>query len=219
MLSPTARERSLRRTFPGRYGQIRSAFIAPKFEPSRFEAAFANCERTVFDGKDVGSLDVLDELERNDEWNVVNDASFVRAMTEMPLRDSRKALRYLFGINARSQTGVDVIRKDKCSVEHILPQSETHWKDWTAFNSVNAADWVFRTGNLVVVARRENRTDPEFNRNFAAKRRAFQDSALSMPRRVADKYEDRSPQAIDRRSRQLAKAAATTWEFARAGRV
>ena len=183
MLSPTARERSLRRTFPGRYGQIRSAFIAPKFEPSRFEAAFANCARTVFDGKDVGSLDVLDELERNDEWDVANDASFVCAMTEMPLRDSRKALRYLFGINARSQTGADVIRKDKCYVEHILPQSETHWKDWR---------------------------DPEFNRNFAAKRRAFQDSVLLMPRRVADKYEDWSPQAIDRRSRQLAKAAATT---------
>ena len=198
---------------------MRTAFIAPKFEPSRFEAAFANCAQAVFKGKDLGSLDVLDELARNDEWNVLNDATFVRHMTEMQLRDSRKALRYLFGINAQGQTGSDAIREDKCSVEHVLPQSEMHWKDWTEFTTVNAEDWVYRTGNLVVVSRRENRGGPEFNRNFAAKRRAFHDSPLLMARDVAASYEAWSPQAIDARSQQLAKAAVAIWQFVRTRRA
>ena len=128
---------------------MRTAFVAPKFEPSRFEAAFADSAQNVFEGTDLRSLDILEELERNDEWGVINDASFIRRMTEMEFRDSKKALRYLFGINARNQPGSDILREDRCTVEHILPQSEMHWKGWTGFKNFNVEDWVYRTGNLV----------------------------------------------------------------------
>ena len=198
---------------------MRTAFAAPKFEPSRFEAAFANCALTVFGGVDIDSMDVLEELERNDEWGVVNDSNFIRRMTEMEFRDMTKARRYLFGINARKQVGSDVLREDRCSVEHILPQSDTHWKSWTGFENVDAGSWVYRTGNMVVVSRRENRAGTEFNRNFEAKKLAFKDSPLQMPRDVANTSGDWTPEAIKRRSQRLAMDAAATWRFSSKRRV
>ena len=198
---------------------MRTAFVAPKFEPSRFETAFANCAQAVFEGTDLYSLGIWKELERNDEWNIISDANFIRRMEEMEIRDNKKALRYLFGINARKQPGSDIIREDRCGVEHILPQSASYWKSWAGFRDGDARDWVYRTGNLVVVSKRENRSGAEFNRSFSAKKRAFNDSPLLMPRSVADAHDDWSPQAVDVRSRQLAREAADTWKFSRAKRI
>lgn len=198
---------------------MRTAFVASKFEPSRFEAAFANCAQAVFKGTDLHSLDILNELESNDELNVINNKSFIRRMTDIEIRDNKKALRYLFGINARNHRGSDVIREDRCSVEHILPQSEVYWNGWTGFKNTSAEDWVYRTGNLVVVSGRENRAGAEFNRNFSAKKRVFDASSLQMPRAVAETYDEWTPHAVEERSRQLAKEAATTWQFSRSGKA
>ena len=198
---------------------MRTEFVAPKFEPSRFEVAFANSARNVFGAADFGSLDVMDELERNDEWKVIDDALFIRRMTDMEIRDVRKARRYLFGINAKEQGGSDILREDRCTIEHVLPESEAHWKDWTGFKDANAGDWVHRTGNLVVTSGRENRSGAEFNRSFAAKKRAFEDSPLLMPRTLAETYDEWTPKAVKIRSRNLAREAAATWQFSSAGRI
>lgn len=194
---------------------MRTAFVAPKFEPSKFEAAFANYAQTVFEGTDIYSLDILKELERNDEWNVINDEHFIRDMTDIELRDNKKARRYLFGINARIQAGSDILREDRCSVEHILPQSQSHWGSWIGFGNVTPEDWIYRTGNLVIVSNRENRSGTEFNRNFDAKQNVFKNSSIQMPREVADMYDEWTPKIIKKRSRQLAKHAAQTWQFSR----
>ena len=194
---------------------MRTAFVAPKFEPYTFEAAFANCAQTIFEGTDIYSLDILKKLERNDEWNVINDRHFIRSMADMELRDSKKALRYLFGINAKIQVGSDVLREDRCSVEHILPQSQSHWGSWTEFENGTHGDWVYRTGNLVIVSNRENKSDAEFNRNFDAKKNVFENSPIQMTRQVADKYAKWTPKIIEKRSRQLAMEAARTWQFSR----
>ena len=198
---------------------MRTAFVAPKFEPSWFETAFANLAKTVFERGDTGSLDILDELERNDELAVLDNASFIRRMSELQLRDNKKALRYLFGINARNQAGSDALREDGCSVEHVLPVSDDHWKGWTGFRNENAEEWIYRTGNLVVVSRRENRGGANYNRNFGSKKRALADSALLMARTVSENYEEWTPEVIEKRSRELAREAAETWSFSRRGRA
>ena len=192
---------------------MRTAFVAPKFEPSRFEAAFANRAKNVFRGSDLESLDIMEELLSNDEWNVIDDANFIQHMTEVEFRDNKKARRYLFAINARNQVGSDVLREDKCTVEHVLPQSEVHWKGWPGFKEGDAGNWVYRPGNMLVVSKRENRSSAEYNGSFEAKKRAFADSALQMPRKLAADYQDWTPAAVRRRSRVLAKEAARTWQF------
>lgn len=168
---------------------MRGVFVTSPFRPSRIEASLANCAKTVFNGTDFDSLDIMGCLERNDAFDVIDDQSFIRRMTDMELRgntrsSNSKALRYLFGINAQQQVGSDALQMGKCSVEHVLPQSEKHWQGWTGFTS--PAEWVHRTGNLVVASRRENRGDFEFNASFGAKKRALAESPLLMARTLAE---------------------------------
>ena len=191
---------------------MRTAFVAQKFEPSKFEAAFSNCAKVVFEGSDLYSLDIMDELERNDELGVISNANFVRRMSVVEFKDNKRALRYLFGINARDQVGSDVLREDRCSVEHVLPQSDVHWDGWSGFEGETKGNWIYRTGNMLVVPKGENRSSAEHNYNFAAKKRAFAESTLQMPRAVAA-CEEWTPAVVDQRSRMLAKKAAATWQF------
>jgi len=199
---------------------MRAAFVTSTFRPSRIEEALAMCAQNVFMGTDLGSLDIMDDLEDSDPFGVVDDARFIRLMTDMELRSShrssnQKALRYLFGINAHQQRGSDALQIGGCSVEHVLPQSETYWPSWTGFKGVNPAELVHRTGNLVVVSRRENRGGFEFNASFAAKRRALAESPLLMARNVAKDHEEWTPGVIKKRSERLARAAARIWTFRR----
>lgn len=194
---------------------MRTAFVAPKFEPSRFETAFANCAKNVFQGHDLASLDIMDEIESNDEWSVINDANFIRRMVEVEFRDNKKPLRYLFAINAGNQVGSEALREDRCSVEHVLPQSKVHWKGWSGFTEGDAENWIYRPGNMVVIPKRENRSSAEYNRNFAAKKHAFAASTLQMPRSLAADYDDWTSEAVEKRSRTLAQEAATIWRFIR----
>lgn len=195
---------------------MRTAFVSSTFRSSRFEEALANSATTVFAGADIGSLDIMDALEQCDAFGVIDDSSFIRRMTDMELPDNPKALRYLFGINTHEQRGSDVLRQDRCSVEHVLPQSNMYWHGWRGFKDVNPADWVYRTGNLVVVSGRENLGSVDFNTNFTAKKHAFGESALAMARGVAADHDEWTPQVIEKRSRQLARQAAAIWKFRRA---
>ena len=200
---------------------MRAAFVTSTFRPSRIEEALAKCAKTVFAGNDLGSLEILDNLEQSDAFDVVNNASFIRRMTDMEFRSNtrssnQKALRYLFGINAQQQRGSDALQIGGCSVEHVLPQSEMYWPGWAGFKGVNPTDWVYRTGNLVVISRRENRGEFEFNANFTAKKRALAESPLLMARNLAKDHDEWNPGVIEKRSRQLAEAASRIWKFHRA---
>ena len=195
---------------------MRGVFVTPTFRPSRIEEALARCAKAVFTGTDIESLDILDDLVRCDAFDVVSDSRFIRRMTEMEMRSNTKSRRYLFGINAHQQRGSDVLREGQCSVEHVLPQSSVYWPGWVGFRDVDPAGWVYRTGNLVVISQRENRGGPDFNANFAAKKRGFSDSSPKMARDVAKKHDDWAPNTIEKRSRQLARAAANVWSFSRA---
>ena len=199
---------------------MRAAFVTSTFRPSRIEEPLAMCAQKVFVGTGFRSLDIMDDLEANDPFGVVDDANFVRRMTAMELRSNnrssnQKALRYLFGLNAHQQRGSDALQISGCSVEHVLPRSETYWPNWTGFKGEHPALWVHRTGNLVVVSRRENRGGFEFNANFGAKKRALAESPLLMARNLAEDHDEWTPAVIEKRSKQLAVAAKGIWAFRR----
>ncbi len=196
---------------------MRTAFIAPKFEPSRFDKEFSDSARDVFVGNDLDSLDIFEVLKNNDEWNVCNKTNFIKKMTEVEFRNDRdkKPMSYLFGINAQEQKGSDALRMQGCSVEHILPKSDQHSSLWSAFQKTNVEQWVYRTGNLVVISKRENQPGATFNQSYNEKKRLFEQSAVQMARDIAAKYQDWTPQVISERSEMLAKVAANVWSFSR----
>ena len=195
---------------------MRSVFVTISFRPSIFAKPLVECAQTVFMDTNLESLDIADDLERNDAFGVLEDSSFIQHMTDMRMSNNTKALRYLFGINAHGEKGADALRIGGCSVEHVLPESDRHWPGWLGFEDVNPADWIYRAGNLVVLSRNENRGDDGFNANFATKRQALAKSPLLMARTVAKDHEEWTPGAIKKRSKQLAVAASTIWTFRRA---
>ena len=193
---------------------MRSVFVTTSFRPSKIAKRLVDCAQKVFVATNLESLDIADDLERADRSvGVLEDASFIQKMTDMRMTNNTKALRYLFGINARGERGADALRIGGCSVEHVLPESDKHWPGWLGFEDVNPADWIYRAGNLVVLSQNENRGDDEFNANFANKKLALAKSPLLMARTVAEDHEEWTPDAINRRSKQLAVSAARIWTF------
>ena len=192
---------------------MRSVFVTTAFHSSKFAKPLAECAQQVFMNTNLESLDIADKLERSDASGVLQDSRFIRQMTDMRMSNNKKALRYLFGINAHGDRGADALRIGGCSVEHVLPESDRHWPGWLGFKDVNPLDWIYRTGNLLVLSRNENRGDDEFNANYANKRSALGKSPLLMARTVAADYEEWTPTTINMRSRQLAEMAARIWTF------
>ena len=196
---------------------MRSVFVTISYRPSKIAKRLVDCAQQVFTGTNLESLNIADDLERADaSVGVLEDSSFIQKMTDMRMSNNTKALRYLFGINAHQEKGADALRIGGCSVEHVLPESPKHWPGWLGFEDVNPADWIYRAGNLVVLSQNENRGDEEFNASFANKSPGLAKSPLLMARTVAEDHDEWTPDAIKKRSKRLAVAAARIWTFHRA---
>lgn len=196
---------------------MRSVFVTTSFRPSRIAKRLVECAQNVFMATNLESLDIADDLERADHAvGVLEDATFIQKMTQMRMSNNKKALRYLFSINAHGDKGADALRIGGCSVEHVLPEAPKHWPGWPGFEDVNPAEWIHRAGNLVVLSQNENRGDDQFNASFASKKPALAKSPLLMARTVADGHDEWTPDAIDDRSKLLAETAARIWIFRRA---
>ena len=196
---------------------MRSVFATSQsgFRPSKIAKPIADCAARVFASSDLASLDIMDDLIQadNNAFHVVTDASFKQIMTEMRLRNSNKAVQYLFSINAHRQVGSDALRIGQCSLEHVLPQSDQQRQGWAGFENEDAEDLAHRIGNLTILSRRENRGGDEFNADFDAKKPFFAESPFLMTREIGEKYDDWTPGSIKKRSGQLAREAARIWSF------
>ena len=200
---------------------MRSVFATSQsgFRPYKIAKPIADCAARVFAGSDLASLDIMDDLIQadNNAFHVIKDASFQRSMTEMRLRNSNKAVQYLFSINAHRQAGSDALTIGGCSLEHVLPQSDSHRQGWVGFENEDAEDLVHRIGNFTLLSQRENQGGDAFNASFDAKKPFFAKSPFLMTREIAERYEYWTPGFIKQRSRQLAEEAARIWSFSHAG--
>ena len=191
---------------------MRTALVAPKFEPSHFESDFSNLAELVISTKAVREVDIDGRLKDCDRHGVLNNKKFKARMGEMEMRDERKAKRLLFSINHYVQTDSDLINERDCTVEHVLPQSEHHWDGWYGFGDENKDDWIHRIGNLTLLGRRDNKSGDAGNRYFLAKKDIYSKSAIKITREIAN-YGNWSPREIEKRQRQLADRAVQVWSF------
>lgn len=191
---------------------MRTAFVAPKFEPSHFESEFSNLAEQVISTKTVYDVDIDGCLKDCDGYGVVNDKKFKTRMREIEMRDSRKAKRLLFGINHYVQTDGSLMDERDCTIEHILPRAGHHWEGWHGFGDENKEDWIHRVGNLTLLGRQDNKSGDSGNRNFVVKQGVYSKSAVQITREIGD-CDNWSPHEIRKRQKRLADRAARVWSF------
>ncbi len=189
---------------------LRTAFVAPKFEPSHFETEFSNYARDIAYSDSIPDEKFAAFLRGCDrsEYGVLDDSRFKDAMIEARMNGDRKVKQFLLGING----DVRLLNQRFCTIEHILPKSPQHWGGWTGFKDFDGADWVQRIGNLTLMGPADNKPGEKYNAAFAKKRASYEDSSLAITRELKD-YDDWTPAHIEARQRDMVKRAVRVWTF------
>lgn len=193
---------------------MRTAFVAPKFEPSHFESEFSNLAKKIMSTPKLDEIDIMGRLKEFDgTYGIIDDNKFIDKMKVIEMRDARRRKRFLLGVNHSIQRDSSLLNETQCTVEHILPQSGEHWQGWHNFEEHNPEDWVHRLGNQTLLGQEDNKPGRDDNRDFSRKKEVFGRSAIALTRELLDQ-EDWSPDAITARQERLAKIAAKkVWAF------
>lgn len=194
---------------------IRTAFVAPKFEPSHFDRHFSDFAAEISRSKAVPDAEFAEFLRERDrlEHNVLDDGKFETFMATAQMRGNQKIKALLLGINRIGRPDAVLLNEAHCSVEHILPGGEEHWKGWPEFAPAGQRDWIHRIGNLTLMAKGDNKPGGKFNGSFARKIEVYQDSSVAITREIAGRS-SWSPGEIEDRQREVAKQAVAVWSFA-----
>ena len=194
---------------------MRTAFVAPKFEPSHFETEFSNFARDIEKADTIPDNDFRTFLLDCDEANfgVLQDYRFRAAIIEGKMTGDTKIKKFLLGINSNLQRDSRLLDERQCSIEHILPRSDQHWKGWTGFTEATGEDSVERIGNLTLLAQTDNKPGAKYNATFETKRESYKDSTVAITREVGEKYHEWNPHAIAERQQDMAARAAFVWVF------
>lgn len=193
---------------------MRTAFVAPKFEPSRFEQRFADFASQIATSDDIPDAQFAEFLLDCDrsEYGVLDDGKFKGFMVEAEMRGNKKIKSLLLGINRVGHEDAILLSDGHCSVEHVLPTGDEHWQGWTGFRHVNPSDWTRRIGNMTLMARGDIRPGGKFNGSFEKKVEVYRESSVSITREIA-KIDSWSPNHIEERQRTIAEQAANVWSF------
>ena len=193
---------------------LRTAFVAPKFEPSHFETEFSNFARSIAAATEIPDdhfVRFLQDCDRS-EYGVLDDAKFLNGITDTTLSGNKRIGHFLLGVNRHGRRDAVVLSHADCSVEHVFPQSPEHWKGWRGFDNVDGKDWVNRIGNLTLMSSGDNKPGSKFNSSFAKKRESYENSSIAITRELASEA-DWTPRSIERRQQKLAETAVQVWAW------
>ena len=195
---------------------LRTAFVAPKFEPSNFEEKFSNYAYTIANAENFPDTEFANFLQDCDQsaFQVLNDTKFRDAMNVVSMNGSTKNKKFLLGINGYQQKDFRLLNPKQCSLEHVLPESPDHWSGWDGFadNSISTSDWVTRAGNLTLMGPTDNKPGAKYNASVEKKRTSYQESAVKLTRDLG-KLTEWNPDQIKIRQRHMAKLAVRVWTF------
>lgn len=195
----------------------RTAFVAPKFEPSLFESAFSNYAKDIWQTDDIapdaGFLDFLRDCDRS-AHGVMNNATFEQLLVNARMTGNPKIRLFLLGINDAQQPDARLVNDRLCTVEHILPRADEHWVTWGGFDDVDNANWIDRIGNLTLMGPTDNRPGKKDNATFEKKRDSYAASGLAITRSLGN-YSEWTPETIELRQSDMIHQAIRVWGFDR----
>lgn len=182
------------------------------FQPSHYELPFGNLAKSIMthdcDTKEK-FFEVL--LECDEKTRVISDKQYMETLRNSRRMSQSKSRGLLFAI-AEHQRRAILVDAKQCSIEHILPQSQSYISGWPAFDKESHRDMVNCLGNLTLLSVSENPSGQSTNENFSAKKNIYQNSDFKITKDICQ-HADWSPATIRKRQGDLAKAAARIWDF------
>ncbi len=193
---------------------LRTAFVSSRFEPSRFESSFADLSKEIMAVDDLPDDGFAQFLQKCDHtaYGVLDNSRFRKAMAESRMTGKKKIMRFLLGINTELQADPQILNQESCTIEHILPKSDEHWKNWDGFSDADKGAWAHRLGNLTLMGPADNKPGPKFNGNFDKKLESYRDSGLAITRKIAE-FSDWNVESVRHRQIEMAKIAVRVWKF------
>ena len=196
---------------------LRTAFVAPKFEPSPFEKKFSDFAKYIMEADQTPDEKFVRFIKDCDRvsYNILDDSNFLERVSQVQLNiqgNTKRIKQFLLGINSILQNDPEVLNPRKCTIEHILPQSKKHWNNWTDFRDIDANDWINRIGNLTLLGSSDNKSGPSYNGSFIRKKEVYQRSELAITQNI-DQYSNWNPESIENRQLEMARLAVKVWSF------
>ena len=194
---------------------MRTAFVAPKFEPSHIERDFADYAAEISNSSGIPDAEFKEFLEQCDrkQHNVLIDSTFEDSLAKAEMRGTKKIKSFLLGINYCESIDGTIIQPAKCTIEHVLPKGNQHWIGWPEFSDGDPGIWVHRIGNLTLLSNLDNKADDGFNSNFSQKRTLYEQSSIAITRKLAAENQSWTPQAVEERQRKIVRRAIDVWSF------
>ena len=191
----------------------RIAHTQGTFRPSDYEENFANLAHAIFSNECNTTKDFFEEIKNCDIVGIIDTKKYIDLMSSMFYQTKvTDKLKYILRrIAEHQEKGVKVI-EGQDSVEHILPKSKDHQKEW-GFSSDQCTKLVHCLGNLTLLYKNENSPKKEDNKNFLAKKKIYANSKFLMTQKLCDE-EKWEAENIAKRQNKLAKIAGNEiWNF------
>ena len=127
---------------------------------------------------------------------------------------NHRVARYMLCALEKQEHGVSVDMDDgTISLEHICP---THPDEgWETFTDAEIVAQTSRLGNMTLLEKARNKALG--NAAYEVKRTEYRESRYPSTRKIAADYEEWSPRMIERRQREMAKAATAIWRVSQLG--
>ena len=192
----------------------RSSHCFGAFKPSLYEERMSGLAKSIFHGTCNTPDEFLKKLEECDSKNmtpIIPDASYIDMMRVVNFsRKSTDQPRYILArINEHKRGNVPA---SDCQIEHILPKSPVHWREWKGFGGDQGERYVNRLGNMTLLESGRDSPSTKANESFSRKKKTYEGSLYRITSDLS-KYEEWRPEEIDRRQKELARLAAKVWNF------
>lgn len=174
------------------------------------ESAYNGATRHLLDADRTSSREIIGGLGRI----YPTDAEFRAAFADKSLRTTQgrnnRIVRYILCKLEKHVSGTEPDPdSDALSIEHVLPQNPD--QGWDEFPERDPESVAYRVGNMTLLETRKNRDLG--NADYPTKRAAYATSVYEITRRLAEQYEDWTPQRLASQQRWMANQATAIWRI------
>ena len=188
---------------------MRSSFAATTLSPSLYVEKFSNLACGIYSTQELRKLNIVPELrDCHNADLVMSDSRFGEVMKALSINSMVKARTLLEGIYA-----CDHVTNGGSHVEHILPRSEQHWKQWPSFPSNEAPLYTNRIGNLALLKNDEVKIRDSTSMAYKDKVKLYRQSSYKLTQSIASYGSKWTPKLVQKRQHDLVKRILKTWSL------